>query len=163
MIDVDPTLAPLVIDGRVLNEMCAHGLETWPEECCGLVTGKARGMHDRVHRCRNDMTLLHRGDPTCHPRDGRAAFHMNESDALRACREAEAAGEQVTAIYHSHVGARACFSELDQECASLEVFPFPDADHIVIALDERRVRELALFRRDARGGFAGRAVLAATP
>jgi len=72
MIDVDPTLAPLVIDGRVLNEMCAHALETWPEECCGLVTGKGPGSHRSVHRCRNDMTLLHRGDPVRHPRDGRA-------------------------------------------------------------------------------------------
>jgi proteasome lid subunit RPN8/RPN11 len=163
MIDVDPTLAPLVIDGRVLNEMCAHALETWPEECCGLVTGKGPGSHQSVHRCRNDMTLLHRGDPVGHPRDGRAAFHMNESDALRACREAGRAGEQVTAVYHSHVGAGAGFSQLDQEFASDEVFPFPDADHIVIALAQRGVRELALFRRDASRGFVGRAIVAGAP
>jgi proteasome lid subunit RPN8/RPN11 len=163
MIEVDRALPPVVIDGRVLNEMCAHALETWPEECCGLLTGKTKGSHGAVHRCRNDMTLLHRSDPTRHPRDGRGAFHMNEGDALRACRDAESAGERVTAVYHSHVGARACFSELDQEFASHEVFPFPDADHIVIALAERRVRELALFRREGTRGFVGRAVAAGSP
>jgi proteasome lid subunit RPN8/RPN11 len=109
------------------------------------------------------MTLLHRADATRHPRDARAAFHMNTGDTLRALHEAERAGERVTAIYHSHVGARACFSELDQEQATLEGFPFPEADHIVIALSERRVRELALFRRDGCRGFVGRAVVAGSP
>jgi proteasome lid subunit RPN8/RPN11 len=163
LIEIDRARPPVVIDGRVLNEMCAHALETWPEECCGLVAGKGPGSHRSVHRCRNDLTLLHRTDSTRHPRDGRGGFHMNEIDTLRACRDAEVAGEQVTAVYHSHVGARACFSELDQECASQDVFPFPDADHIVIALDQRRVRELALFRRDPRGGFVGLPVAVAAP
>jgi proteasome lid subunit RPN8/RPN11 len=88
---------------------------------------------------------------------------MNESDALRACGEAERAGEQVTAVYHSHVGERAGFSELDQEFASQEVFPFPDADHIVIGLAQRGVRELALFRRETGGTFVGRAIVAGAP
>lgn len=163
MVDVDHALPPVLIDGRVLNEMYAHALETWPEECCGLVTGCGRASYRAVHRCRNDMTLLHRSDAVRHPRDGRAAFHMNEADTLRAVREAEAASEQVTAIYHSHVGARACFSELDQEFASQEVFPFPEADHVVIALSERRVRELALFRRYPLQGFVGHRVVAGAP
>jgi hypothetical protein len=61
------------------------------------------------------------------------------------------------------VGARAGFSQLDQEFASHEVFPFPDADHIVIALAQRGVRELALFRRDASRGFVGRTIVAGAP
>jgi proteasome lid subunit RPN8/RPN11 len=143
----------------VWNELRAHARETWPEECCGLVTGPAPGRYQALHRCRNEMTRLHRQDPDSHPRDGRHAFYMNELDYLRVRDEARARGEEVTAVYHSHVGAGVYFSELDQTCAGQELFPFPEADHIVIAVVEGQVRDLGLFRRRADGAFEGRAVV----
>jgi proteasome lid subunit RPN8/RPN11 len=159
-IEVSGDLAPAAIDGRLLNELCAHARETWPEECCGLVTGTRAGHYEDAHRCRNEMTRLHRADPAAHPRDGTRAFFMNELDYLRVSEEAEPHGRMVTAVYHSHVGAGAYFSELDQEFANQPLFPFPDADHIVLAVFERRVRELGLFRRALDGGFLGRSVVA---
>lgn len=159
-IEVSGELAPAPIDGRVLNELCAHARETWPEECCGLVTGRRAGCYEVAHRCRNEMTRLHRADPATYPRDGTRAFYMNELDYLRVSSEAAERGALVTAVYHSHVGAGAYFSELDQEFARQPLFPFPDADHIVLAVFDRRVSELGLFRRDPRGGFHGRSVVA---
>jgi proteasome lid subunit RPN8/RPN11 len=105
------------------------------------------------------MTRLHRADPVTHPRDGTRAFYMNELDYLRVSEEAAPRGRVVTAVYHSHVGAGAYFSELDQEFARQPLFPFPDADHIVLAVFDRRVSELGLFRADPAGGFTGRSVV----
>jgi proteasome lid subunit RPN8/RPN11 len=98
------------------------------------------------------------------PRDGTSAFWMSELDCLRAQQIAEARGDRVTAIYHSHVGAGAYFSELDQAYAQQEGFPFPAADHLVIAVLDGRVSEVAAFQRDpASGAFRGRAVSPCLP
>jgi proteasome lid subunit RPN8/RPN11 len=66
-----------------------------------------------VVRCRNEATPRHLKDPEIQPRDGREAFVMNEHDYASAEKFAEARGERVTAVYHSHVGAGAYLSETD--------------------------------------------------
>lgn len=158
-IHVDEHAAPVRISGRLLNELCAHALETRPEECCGLVTGVAGDRFRRVHRCRNTMTQQHRSDPESYPRDGTQAFYMSEVDYLQAQKDAERVGEQVTAVYHSHVAAGVYLSEMDQEFASHELFPFPMAAHIVLAVGPQRVDRVlsaGIFERDGRGRFHGR-------
>lgn len=163
-IEVDPDLAPAVIPNAVLNEILAHAREADPEECCGLITGDSVERHQHVVRCRNDMTLWHQRDPHAYPRDGTQGFYMNEQDYLRADEEASACGQQVTCVYHSHVECGAYFSEMDQDFASQELFPFPDADHLVVAVIGGKVTEQALFRRDPEaGGFIGRPVLPEQP
>lgn len=141
----------------VLSEICAHALETLPEECCGLVLGTADERYRSVTRCRNDATARHRRDPERFARDGREAFHMNEIDTLEALERAEARGERVTVVYHSHVNCGAYFSELDQEYAEPE--PFPGAEHLVVSMVGGRVQDLSLFRRDATGEFVGHPVV----
>lgn len=161
---VNPKLAPMVIPGRLLNELCTHALESHPEECCGLLTGKEVGRFDAIHRCRNEMTRLHRQDPVTYPRGGERAFHMNEFDYVRVQREAEAAGARVTGVYHSHVEAGAYFSEDDQESALRKLYPFPKVDHIVISVMDRAVQEVAAFRwRAEEGRFEGRALVVEAP
>jgi proteasome lid subunit RPN8/RPN11 len=100
------------------------------------------------------MTALHHKDPDTHTRDGRAAFYMNEHDYLKGVEEAEVAGMDVTAVYHSHVGAGAYLSEMDLEYAAQPLFPFPDADQIVLPVYDRTVRQVAIFRPCA-GGYTG--------
>ena len=139
-----------------MNELCNHALESQPEECCGLVTGNAAVRFLRTHRCRNEMTARHQQDPTTHPRTGTEAFLMNEADYLRAQLDAEAAGERVTAVYHSHVGAGVYFSEMDQAFVNSPLFPFPEASHIVLSVWEHSVSGAGVFERDpASGTFAG--------
>ena len=148
-VDVDETLSPVRIPASVLHELCNHALETHPEECCGLLIGNGAERYLRLVRCRNIMTALHQKDPDTYPRDGRAAFYMSEHDYLKALDEAEAAGQRVTAVYHSHVGAGAYLSEMDLEYAEQPLFPFPDADQIVVPIYERNVQGIAVFRRRA--------------
>ena len=110
------------------------------------------------------MTRRHQADPVSHPSDGRAAFWMNEADYLHAQALAEEAGEEVTAVYHSHVDVGAYLSELDLEYAEHALFPFPSADQIVIAVHERRVVGLGVYqRKDASRPFTGRSIVSAAP
>jgi len=163
-VDVDAFLPPLVLPGRILHELCAHALETLPEECCGLILGQRNARFGQLVRCRNEMTRLHLADPRSQPRDGNTAFWMNEGDHAHAQALAEAAGDVVTAVYHSHVDAGAYLSELDVEYAEHALFPFPTADQIVIAVQERHVVGLGLFQREAPGKpLVGRGIVLAAP
>lgn len=163
-IEVDRSLPPATMPARLLNELREHAREAHPEECCGLLVGKGTGEVVRVHRCRNDMTRLHRADPVRHPRDGRKAFHMNEIDYKTVAEEADAEGLRVTAVYHSHADAAAYFSELDQRFALEPGFPFPDAAHVVISVVHGLVRETAIFERSSTDeGFHGRLLVSEAP
>ena len=163
-IDLNPSLAPLLISGRVLNELCAFAVETQPEECCGLVSGDERMRFRRVHRCGNDMTLLHQNDPAVYPRDGHEAFYMREVDYFEAQKDAEARGEYVSAVFHSHVGAGAYLSAMDLEYADHELFPFPETAQIVLAVFEGKVKAVGFFERDGDSGiFVGRSLEAVSP
>ena len=139
------------IPATVLHEMMKHALETGPEECCGLIVGDEREPFRHVHRCHNEMTAKHNKDPQEFPRDNHSAFYMSDGDIAAVQREAERSGMTVTAVYHSHVGAGAYLSEMDLEFAEQERSRFPDADWIVLAVFERSVREVALFRPGADG------------
>ncbi len=85
---------------------------------------------------------------------------MSEVDYLRALRDAESSGERVTAVYHSHVSAGVYLSEMDQDFAEHELFPFPDAAQIVLAVGTSavdRILAAGIFERDPESGlFRGR-------
>ncbi len=153
-IDVEKGRAPVRMPAEILHELCRHALEASPEECCGLIVGNSLERYRRIARCRNLMTEKHRENRSEYPRDGRAAFYMSEHDYLKTSREAEESGERITAVYHSHVGAGPYLSEMDLDYAQHAGFPFPDADQIVVPVYERRVRDVAVFRR-VGSGFVG--------
>jgi proteasome lid subunit RPN8/RPN11 len=154
----------VAISSRLLNALCEHARETHPEECCGLLVGDVPGAFAWLKRCRNELTRLHQRDPEAHPRDGTQGFHMNEADTLQVMEEAEAKGQRVTGVYHSHANAGPYFSELDQEFARRPGFPFPEAQHVVISVIEGLVGEAAVFRRtDASPGFEGRLLIGEAP
>jgi proteasome lid subunit RPN8/RPN11 len=157
-IEVDQKLPPIPMPAEILHELCQHALETSPEECCGLIVGNSLERYLRVVRCRNDMTAKHKEDPKAYPRSGHAAYHMNESDYLEARKEADTAGEIVAAVYHSHVGQGAPYlSDLDVAYAQHLLYPFPEADQIVVPVFERKAGTVAVFRRvDSR--FVGHPV-----
>jgi len=109
------------------------------------------------------MTRLNRDDPASYPRDGTEAFHMNEMDYVRIQERAAEQDLKVTGVYHSHVGVGAYFSELDQAFALQPLFPFPDADHVVLSVIEQRVGEVAVFRRTTETEFEGRILAPEAP
>jgi len=159
-VDVDEALPSVEIPRRILNDLYAHAIENLPEECCGLIVGMDEDRHQRLVRCRNEMTMHHRQNPVEYPRDGSEAFYMNSLDYMMVHEEAEARGARVTAVYHSHVGVGAYLSEMDLAYAASASFPFPDADHIVVAVFDRKVDSVAFFRQDGEDQqFFGRTVI----
>jgi len=153
-VEVDPALEPVEVSCLILHEIEQHARESYPEECCGLLSGDGEVRFRRLHKCRNEMTALHDAAPATYPWDGRSAFHMNPLEYAHIEEEAHARGERITAVYHSHVGARAYFSAVDLAVASQPDFPFPDADHIVVAVADGVVcrEERGLYRRAGRDG-----------
>ena len=161
-VEVDPALEPVAISCLILHEIEQDARNAYPEEACGLLSGDESVRFRRLHRCHNEMTALHRAAPASYPCDGRAAFHINPLEYARIEEEAHRLGERITAVYHSHVGARAYFSSVDLAFASQPDFPFLDADHIVVAVVDGAVRkeERALFRRCGQDGpFQGHPLL----
>jgi proteasome lid subunit RPN8/RPN11 len=159
-VDVDEALPSVEIPRRILNDLYAHAIESLPEECCGLIVGMDEDRHQRLVRCRNEMTMHHRQNPVDYPRDGSEAFYMNSLDYMMVHEEAEARGARVTAVYHSHVGVGAYLSEMDLAYAASASFPFPDADHIVVAVFDRKVDSVAFFRQGGEDQrFFGRTVV----
>jgi proteasome lid subunit RPN8/RPN11 len=159
-LDVDEALPSVEIPRRILNDLYAHAIETLPEECCGLIVGADEDRFQNLVRCRNEMTMHHRQDSVEYPRDGSEAFYMNSLDYMMVHEEAEARGTRITAVYHSHVGVGAYLSGMDLAYAESKNFPFPDADHIVVAIFDRKVDSVAFFRKDGEGqSFVGRTVV----
>jgi proteasome lid subunit RPN8/RPN11 len=158
-VDVEDALAEVSLPARILSEMYEHALarEGDAEECCGLVVASAQERFARVVRCRNVMTQKHEQDPEAWPRDNHNAYFMHPED-LRKWLEPDAA-ERVTAVYHSHVGVDAYLSDEDRAYVENELFPFPDADQIVLSVHNKRVKSARLFRRSAPGDpFVGMAI-----
>jgi proteasome lid subunit RPN8/RPN11 len=152
-IELNQDLTPAGISGRVMHELHSHALDAMPEECCGLVTGKPGSRFGRVHRITNVMTKKHLSEPDVYPRDARHAFYMAELEYLRAQRDAEAKGESVTAVYHSHVETGPYLSEEDLAYAEHPLFPFPGAAQIVLSVIGDRVAGSGLFEADDTGAF----------
>jgi proteasome lid subunit RPN8/RPN11 len=158
-IDIDESLARLVLPASLWDELTEHALSERPEECCGLILGDVFERYRRSLRCRNEMTELNRQDPGRYPRDGRAAFHMNPIDYMKAEEEVRASGEWITAIYHSHVEFGLYLSKLDLDFAISEACPFPEADQLVLSVREGQVEGMGMFQRDIDGSsFEGRQV-----
>lgn len=145
--DAEEPLAQVSVPARTLSAMFEHALESESveEECCGLVVAEADERFARVVRCRNIMTQKHQQDAKAWPRTNRNAYYMHPED-LREWLEPEAA-LRVSAVYHSHVSVDAYLSEEDLAYVRNALFPFPQADQIVLSVHGKRVKTARLFRR----------------
>jgi proteasome lid subunit RPN8/RPN11 len=128
-----------------------------------LIFGNSEVEFLRVVRVTNVMTKMHVGDPKAFPRDARHAYYMSEVEYLGAIQEAEAGGEFVSAIYHSHFGQGCYLSQDDLAFVAHPLFPFPFAAQMVVSLLGQGVREVGIFERadGTNSRFVGRLLEAA--
>ena len=128
-----------MFDERVWEEMFAHAKEEYPAECCGIITSDARSQVI-VHRCENIQDKLHEANPKEHPRTSKKAYRMNDLQVMRIQQDAESAGGQMVAIYHSQIDVPAYFSEEDQNAATFDGDPlFPAVVYPVISVQSGQV------------------------
>lgn len=90
----------LRIPKSLIAEMITHALETDPEECCGLLLGKD-----------SSVTVGRRVTNTHENKVSR--YTMDPLEVMKVEREADAIGEELVAIYHSHTYTQGYPSETD--------------------------------------------------
>jgi proteasome lid subunit RPN8/RPN11 len=151
-IELNRNLPPVAISSLVLHELCSHAMDVVPEECCGLIAGRPDDPYRAVYRVTNVMTKKHLSDSVAFPRDAHHAYYMSEVEYQRAQQQAEEAGDVITAVYHSHVGADAYLSEDDLAYAEHPLFPFPGAAQVVLSLLAGRIETAAVFEIDRATG-----------
>ncbi len=83
----------IAISGALLDEIRAHGRDTYPEECCGGLLGR-RGEPARVSRVERIDNV----------RDAERArrYEVSPKDYLRLERLAAEGGVELLGFYHSH-------------------------------------------------------------
>ncbi|MDE0028365.1 MAG: M67 family metallopeptidase [Deltaproteobacteria bacterium] len=128
-----------------------HALETYPEECCGVILGGDGG--EEVHRLENIQNRLHATDPETFPRDARTAYTLDPKELEAVLEQAERRGLAFKALYHSHPDHDAYFSAEDKACATPFGEPtYPDTAQIVISVMGGKVGRVAVYAWDAGAG-----------
>ena len=153
----DPDAEPAELPRELLLEVFQHARECYPEECCGLLTGTDAQGPLHVVRCTNVQSQrVARGESNL---DASRAFWIDEQELLNALRAAEASGEKLLVIYHSHVDTAAYLSHTDVAGAlGPDGEPlYPGSAQLVVSVRESGVGEAALFAWDpAQRAFRGR-------
>lgn len=113
---------------RVLvDEIVAHAREDLPNECCGMVGG-VDGEARTVYRAANAEQSPLR-------------YSIDAGEQFRLMREIEEAGEELTAIYHSHTKSAAYPSQTDVNLAA-----WPEAVYLIVSLADPDRPDLRGFR-----------------
>ena len=105
---------------------------------------------------RNVQDELHARDPVRFPRTSRTAYAFEPREWLGVLMEAEARGEHVACVFHSHVDSGADFSDEDRHQAAPDGHPLlPGVSYLVIAIHSGCVRDAKIFWWEC-GFFQGR-------
>lgn len=139
--------AQLKITSELADKIRAHGVETYPHECCGALLGCDTEVADRsVYR---EIHALH---PLVNRRDDspRNRFSVSSQDVLDAEKAARSQNLEVVGWYHSHPDHAARPSEYDRDHA------WPWYSYIIVSVANRVPEDLTSWRlRDDRADFEG--------
>ena len=134
----------LTLTPEAWDEIARHAVDTFPEECCGVILDHDKS--DEVRRCVNIQNTLHAKDPDTYPRDATIAYAMDARELESIVREAEASGARIKAFYHSHPGHEAYFSDEDKAFATPFGEPtFPETAQIVISVYDGIVKGMRAY------------------
>jgi len=137
---------------EIVDELVAHALSTFPEECCGFVVERDGGL--TVVRVTNIQNQQHAAHPEQFPRTAATAYTMGP-EAAPVLVDHDRGRLRIHAIYHSHPQHAAYFSAEDRKQATVWDEPsYPDAAQIVVSVIDGKVRDVKAFRWDpARQDF----------
>jgi proteasome lid subunit RPN8/RPN11 len=95
----------LTIPQALYDELRAHGEETYPNECCGIMLGKSTDEALHVHQ------LIRAGNTRTDSAHNR--YHIAPQELIKAQREGRKAGLDIVGFYHSHPDHPAQWSPTD--------------------------------------------------
>jgi proteasome lid subunit RPN8/RPN11 len=133
--------AALKIRDKLMRRIHAHGVETYPHECCGALLGRdGNGSRDVLDL----MPLANRRDDS--PRN---RFEVTPDDVRLAEKSARERRIELIGWYHSHPDAPARPSEYDREHA------WPWYSYIIVSVQKGEPRDTTSWRlQDDRAGYA---------
>jgi len=130
-----------------LSEVIRHLEETYPQEGCGVILRAGPEGPWRIWPLPNAYDWYHAADPVRFPHTSRTAYLFEPRDWLALNLEADARGEQIACVFHSHVNGIADFSPEDRAQALPAGQPLlPDVSYLVVAVVGGRATEARLFR-----------------
>jgi len=121
----------IVLPPALREQIERHGIEAYPEECCGALLGRASGNRARIQRV----------EPVQNARkeERQRRYRIEPEDYLRMERLAMAEGLDLLGFYHSHPDHPAMPSQYDREHA------LPFFHYMILAVDSGRPAELGAF------------------
>ena len=135
----------LRVPEALVQRIHAHGVETYPHECCGALLGKDG------ETAREVVELL----PLANRRNDspRNRFEVTAEDVQMAEKKASELRLEVVGWYHSHPDAPARPSEFDREHA------WPWYSYIIVSVQQREPRDTTSWRlRDDRSAYDSEAI-----
>jgi proteasome lid subunit RPN8/RPN11 len=95
----------LLLPKDLYQQLRAHGEETYPHECCGILLGKSAGDNLRV------AALVRAGNTRTDSAHNR--YNIAPQELIRAQREGRKSGLDIVGFYHSHPDHPAQWSTTD--------------------------------------------------
>lgn len=135
----------LVISPRHLQTIGRHATASYPDECCGVLIGRALEDATVVER------VLSVGNERQDSRHNR--FLISPETILAAQKEARGLGLDIVGYYHSHPDHPARPSDFDREHA------WPWVSYLIVSLQGRKVVDTRSWRlREDRESFDEEAI-----
>jgi len=95
----------LKLSQQLYDELRAHGEETYPHECCGIMLGTTS--EDGLHVA----SLIRAGNTRTDSAHNR--YHIAPQELIKAQREGRKTGHDIVGFYHSHPDHPAQWSPTD--------------------------------------------------
>ena len=131
---------PLKAGEALVRRIQAHGVETYPHECCGALLGKDS---DDSREALDLLPLANRCDDS--PRN---RFEVTPDDVRLAEKTAQEKKIELIGWYHSHPDAPARPSEFDREHA------WPWYSYIIVSIQKGAPRDMPSWRlHDDRAAY----------
>jgi proteasome lid subunit RPN8/RPN11 len=131
----------LLLSEKLAGRIRAHGVETYPHECCGALLGREADDAREVH---DTFALVNRREDS--PRN---RFSITAQDFRAAERAAQERGLELIGWYHSHPDHPAQPSDYDREHA------WPWYSYVIVSIADRKPGEMTSWRlADDRSRFA---------
>ena len=140
----------LKLKSSARDEIYTHAIETFPEECCGLMSSSSLdGIVTKVYRCRKIQNKLHNEDPEVYPRTAQTAYNIDPIEQLRIEGTINKQRSMLAGIYHSHPNKESYLSEEDRKRALWDNVPIiPNAHYIVVSIIDKEIHDIKSFTWD---------------
>ena len=138
------------IPKNILIGIYSQAEKEYPEECCGWILRTKENSY-RYVPSKNLQDKYHRVDPESYPRTAKDAFLIDALQLSKDTEKIQKEGGSLYCIVHSHIDVGAYFSEEDKnQMAEKDMSSsiYPAECYLVVSVQEKKVREDALFYFD---------------